>query len=107
MSGPPVRWHARYCAEASPSLLDCQIALAALARLRNGSEPARRCSLSSPANAETPPFTAFYLAAIDAARLAAGKLEADLVAAGKTDPLEALILEGRAIRARLEGEAAE
>jgi hypothetical protein len=37
-----LRWHARYVSQASPSLLTAQIALAALAELRAGSEAAKR-----------------------------------------------------------------
>jgi hypothetical protein len=37
-----LRWHARFVTEASPSLLRAQIALAALAELRAGSEPAKK-----------------------------------------------------------------
>jgi hypothetical protein len=36
-----LRWHARFVAESSPSLLRAQIALAALAELRAGREPAK------------------------------------------------------------------
>jgi hypothetical protein len=36
-----VKWLARYAAEASPSLLDCQIAPAALAEFSSGGEPAK------------------------------------------------------------------
>jgi hypothetical protein len=37
-----LRWHARFVAESSPSLLRAQIALAALSELRVGSEPAKK-----------------------------------------------------------------
>ena len=37
-----VRWHARFVNEASPSLLRAQVALAALAELRAGNEPAKK-----------------------------------------------------------------
>jgi hypothetical protein len=37
-----LRWHARFVAEAAPSLLQAQIALAALTELRAGSEAARK-----------------------------------------------------------------
>jgi len=36
-----VRWHSRFTAETSPSLLESQIALAALGDLRSGSEAAK------------------------------------------------------------------
>jgi len=36
-----LRWHAPFDTESSPSLLRAQIALAALAELRAGSEPAK------------------------------------------------------------------
>jgi hypothetical protein len=35
-----LRWHARYVSETAPSLLDTQIALAALSDLRSGSDRA-------------------------------------------------------------------
>jgi hypothetical protein len=35
-----LRWHARFVTEAKPSLLQAQIALAALSELRSGGEPA-------------------------------------------------------------------
>jgi hypothetical protein len=37
-----LRWHARYVSEAAPSLLQAQIALAALGEIRAGSDLARR-----------------------------------------------------------------
>jgi len=37
-----LRWHARFVTERSPSLLQAQVALAALSELRAGSESARR-----------------------------------------------------------------
>ena len=40
-----LRWHARFVAEAAPSLLQAQIALAALSELRAGSEAAKRLLL--------------------------------------------------------------
>ncbi len=40
-----LRWHARYVTEAPPSLLQAQIALAALAELRAESEPAKKVRL--------------------------------------------------------------
>jgi len=40
-----LRWHTRFVTEASPSPLDAQIALAALADLRAGSHSARRVLL--------------------------------------------------------------
>ncbi len=40
-----LRWHARFVTESSPSLLRAQIALAALAELRAGSEAAKRVLL--------------------------------------------------------------
>jgi hypothetical protein len=40
-----LRWHARFVAESSPSLLRAQIALTALGELRPGSEAAKRVLL--------------------------------------------------------------
>jgi hypothetical protein len=40
-----LRWHARFVTESAPSLLRAQIALAALAELRAGSEPAKNVLL--------------------------------------------------------------
>ena len=40
-----LRWHARFVTEASPSLLRAQIALAALAELRAGSDSAKKVLL--------------------------------------------------------------
>jgi hypothetical protein len=40
-----LRWHVRFVAESSPSLLRAQIALAALAELRAGSEQAKKVLL--------------------------------------------------------------
>ena len=37
-----LRWHARFVTESGPSLLQAQIALAALAELRGGNDAARR-----------------------------------------------------------------
>jgi hypothetical protein len=48
-----LRWHARFVTEVSPSLLRAQIALAALAELRGGSEAAKRVLLELSRSAVT------------------------------------------------------
>jgi hypothetical protein len=40
-----LRWHARFVTEASPSMLQAQIALAALGELRSGSEASKKVLL--------------------------------------------------------------